>query len=98
MNFAKSVVVHVFEDLNISQKKTKYSDFPYHVLQNDIQHVLILWWSETKHLKISTPDDISLLYPQIVKLCTLKQLENIHQKWKLKFHDGVVSLATIQQR
>ena len=44
-----------------------------------------LRWSETKNLKISYPDNISFLYLIMIKLCTLKQLENIHQKLKLKF-------------
>ena len=44
-----------------------------------------LRWSETKHLKISTPDDIFFICLIIIKPCTLKQLEKIHQKLKLKF-------------
>ena len=48
-------------------------------------HILSLRWSETKNLKISTPDNIFFLYLIIIKLCTLKQLEDIHQKLKLKF-------------
>ena len=44
-----------------------------------------LRWSETKNLKISIPDNIFFLYLIIIKLCTLKQVENIHQKLKLKF-------------
>ena len=44
-----------------------------------------LRWSETKNLKISNPDNIFFLYLIIIKLCTLKHLENIHQKLKLKF-------------
>ena len=35
--------------------------------------------------KISTPDNIFFLYLITIKLCTLKQLENIYQKLKLKF-------------
>ena len=46
---------------------------------------LRLRWSETKNLKISNPDNIFFLYLIIIKLCTLKQLENIHQKLRLKF-------------
>ena len=38
-----------------------------------------------KKLKISIPDNIFILYLIIIKLCTLKQLENIHQKLKLIF-------------
>ena len=48
--------------------------------------VMLHWslrWSETKKLKISIPDNIFFLYLIIIKLCTLKQLENIHQKLKL---------------
>ena len=45
----------------------------------------ILRWSETKKLEISIPDNIFSFYLIIIKLCTLKQLENIHQKLKLKF-------------
>ena len=41
-----------------------------------------LRWSETKKLKISVPDNIFFLYLIMIKLCTLKQLENIHQKLK----------------
>ena len=44
-----------------------------------------LRWSETKNLKISIPDNIFLLSLIIIKLWTLKQLENVHQKLKLKF-------------
>ena len=44
-----------------------------------------LRWSETKKLKTSIPDNIFFLYLIIVKLCTFKQLENIHQKLKLIF-------------
>ena len=44
-----------------------------------------LRWSETKNLKISNPDNIFFFYLIIIKLCNLKQLENIHQKLKLKF-------------
>ena len=44
-----------------------------------------LRWSETKNLKISIPDDIFLFSLIIIKLRTLKQLENVHQKLKLKF-------------
>ena len=44
-----------------------------------------LRWSETKNLKISIPDNIFFLSVIIIKLCTLKQLENVHQKLKLKF-------------
>ena len=47
-----------------------------------------LRWSETKKLKISIPDNIFFLYLIIIKLCTLKQLENIHEKLKLIFHNG----------
>ena len=45
----------------------------------------VLRWSETKNLKISIPDNIFFLYLIIIKLCTLKQLENIRQKLKLIF-------------
>ena len=45
----------------------------------------ILRWSETKKMKISIPDNIFFFYLIIIKLCTLKQLENIHQKLKLIF-------------
>ena len=45
----------------------------------------LLRWSETKKLKISIPDNIFFLYLIIIKLCTLKQLKNIHQKLKLIF-------------
>ena len=44
-----------------------------------------LRWSETKNLKISIPDTIFLFSLIIIKLCTLKQLENVHQKLELKF-------------
>ena len=44
-----------------------------------------LRWSETKKLKISVPHNIFFLYLIIIKLCILKQLENIHQKLKLEF-------------
>ena len=44
-----------------------------------------LRWSETKNLKISIPDNIFFLYLIMIKHCTLKQHENIHQKLKLKF-------------
>ena len=44
-----------------------------------------LRWSETKNLKNSIPDNTFFLYLIIMKLCTLKQLENIHQKLKLEF-------------
>ena len=55
--------------------------------------------SETKQLKFSTADNIFFLYLIVIKLCTLKQLENIHQKLKLKFFiTVVVSMATIQQK
>ena len=47
-----------------------------------------LRWSETKNLKISNPDNIFFFYLIIIKLCTLKHLENIHQKLKLKFSNG----------
>ena len=45
----------------------------------------LLRWSETKNLKISNPDNIFFLYQIMIKLCTLKHLENINQKLKLKF-------------
>ena len=38
-----------------------------------------------KKLKILIPDNIFFLYLIIIKLCTLKRLENIHQKLKIKF-------------
>ena len=44
-----------------------------------------LRWSETKNVKFSIPGNIFFLSRTIIKLCTLKQLENIHQKLKLKF-------------
>ena len=43
-----------------------------------------LRWSETKNLKISIPDNIFFLSLIIIKLCTLKQLANVHQKLKLQ--------------
>ena len=43
-------------------------------------------WSETKNLKISNSDNIFFLYLIMIKLCTFKELENIHQK--LNFHNG----------
>ena len=49
------------------------------------RYLIHLRWLETKKLKISTPDNILFLYLIIIKLCTLKQLENIHQKLKLIF-------------
>ena len=39
----------------------------------------------SKKVKISIRDDIIFLYLIIIKLCTLKQLESVHQKLKLKF-------------
>ena len=39
MNFAKSVIVHIFAIFKYFGKQTIYSDSPDHVLQNDIQPV-----------------------------------------------------------
>ena len=60
----------------------------------------MLRWSETKkYMKISISDNIFLFYLIIIKLCTFKQLENIHQKLKLIFSlTLVVSMATFQQK
>ena len=44
-----------------------------------------LRWSETKKLKISIPDNICFFCLIIIKLCTFKQIENVHRKLKLKF-------------
>ena len=41
-----------------------------------------------KKVKILIPDNIFFLYLIIIKPCTLKQLENIHQKLKLIVHNG----------
>ena len=46
-----------------------------------------LRWSETKNLKISIPDNMFFIHLIIIKLCTLKQLENMHQKLKLEFSE-----------
>ena len=53
--------------------------------RDEIDKILGLRWSETKKLKILIPDNIFLLHLIIIKLFTLKQLENIHQKLKLIF-------------
>ena len=50
-----------------------------------LNFIFQLRWSETKKLKISIRDNIFFLYLIIIKLYTLKQLENTHQKLKLKF-------------
>ena len=39
MNFAKSIIAHIFGIFKYFAKQTIYSDSPDHVLQNDIQHV-----------------------------------------------------------
>ena len=50
--------------------------------QEKLEERTKLRWSETKNLKISIPDNTFFLYVITIKLCTLKQLENIHQKSK----------------
>ena len=47
--------------------------------QNPDQSLTLLRWSETEKLKILIPDNIFFLYLIIIKLCTLKHLEHIHQ-------------------
>ena len=60
---------------------------------------MVLRWSEAKKSKISIPDNVFFLYLIIIKLCTLKQLENIHQKIEIKiFITVMVSMATIQEK
>ena len=39
MNFAKSIIAHIFVIFNYFTKRTIYSDSPDHVLQNDMQHI-----------------------------------------------------------
>ena len=39
MNFAKSIIAHIFAMFKYLVKQTIYSDSPDHVFQNDIQHV-----------------------------------------------------------
>ena len=41
--------------------------------------------SETKKIENSVSDNTFFVYLIMIKLCTLKQLENIHQKLKVKF-------------
>ena len=73
------IVVKVFRD--DSENLTFYSDLFDKIF---VGHES-LSWSETKNLTILIPDKIFFLYLIISKLCTLKQLKNIHQKLKLKF-------------
>ena len=39
MNFAKSMIAHIFAIFKYFAKQTTYSDSPDYVLQNGIQHV-----------------------------------------------------------
>ena len=42
MNFAKSIIAHIFAIFKYFPKQTIYSNSPDHVLQIEIQHVSIL--------------------------------------------------------
>ena len=70
---------------NTYQTHTKHIPNTYYINYGNKTNSFRLRWSETKNLKISIPDNIFFLYLIIIKPCTLKYLENIHQKPKLKF-------------
>ena len=55
------------------------------IFQTITKNMLIFKAVRNKKLKISIPDNIFFLYLIMIKLCTFKQLENIHQNLKLIF-------------
>ena len=80
------IILRMLSALNLANNGIFQSVWLYFARLYQISSVKIekhkLRWSETNNLKISNPDNIFFLYLIMIKLCTLKQLENIHQKLK----------------